>query len=100
MSDLRKLRSDLKYVIEKLEYDEVDVIDTEEYMNILLGKTKVKDAVYFTIVSILNNRPTDFEDSSIGAYGTVYGHKDNLKIAKEIAETDKRMAEILENYIL
>lgn len=100
MYDLKKLRTDLKYVIEKLDYDEVDVFNCDDYISVLLGKTSQKDAIFWLINTILNSRPTDLDDMSIGGYGTAYGHKNNMKIAKELAETDERMAEILQDYIL
>ena len=100
MYDLKKLRADLKYVIEKLEYDEDDIFNCDDYISVLLGKTSQKDAIFWMINAILNDRPTDFDDMSIGGYGTIYGHKDNIEIAKKIAETDERMAEILQDYIL
>lgn len=100
MYDLKKLRVDLKYVIEKFEYDEEDVCSCDDYISVLLGKTSQKDAIFWLINAILNNRPTNFDDMSIGGYGTIYGHNDNMKIAKKLAETDERMAEILQDYIL
>lgn len=100
MYDLKKLRADLKYVIKKLEYDESDVFNCDDYISVLLGKTSQRDAIFWLIHAILNNRPTDLDDASVGGYGTVYGHKDNMEIAKKLAETDERMAEILQDYIL
>ena len=100
MYDLKKLRADLKYVIEKLEYDEVDVFNCDDYISVLLGKQTQRDAIFWLINTILNSRPTDLDSGSSGAYGTVYEHKDNIKIAKELAKTDERMAEILQDYIL
>lgn len=75
MYELKKLRADLKYVIEKFDYDAIDIIDPEEFMEVLLGKTKVRDVIFSMIVNIINSRPTDLEDASVGRYGTVYGHK-------------------------
>lgn len=76
------------------------MFNCDDYISVLLGKTSQRDAIFGIIYEILNNRPTDFDDASMGGYGTVYGHKDNMKIAKELAKTDERMAEILQDYIL
>lgn len=100
MYDLKKLRADLKYVIEKLDYDEVDVFNCDDYISVLLGKQNQRDAIFWLINTILNSRPTDLDSASSGAYGTVYKHNDNIEIAKELAKTDERMAEILQDYIL
>ena len=99
MYELKKLRSDLKYVMEKLDYDEVDVLSNEDFIDILLGKTSQRKVIHNIIVNIINSLPTDLDNVSFGAYTTLYGHKDNKKIAEELAKTDERMAGILQDYI-